>query len=156
MRILSSATAVRSTFDCERWARLPTNATREDVSHGHYVHDLYEASFSGNFERAADSLFQYKIFPIHRMRAFVDTPNRRVTIGVTIVQRIIFGPVAIESGVRVIEVERTRERAMFAYATLQGHPERGIASFAVIRDGATGKFQAQAWSRSGSWLAIVG
>ena len=51
---------------------------------------------------------------------------------------------------KLIEVERSTDHAFFAYATLDGHPERGVASFAVIRTGGERKFEARAWSRSGT------
>jgi uncharacterized protein (UPF0548 family) len=69
---------------------------------------------------------------------------------------VIWGPISIETAVRVIEVDHSADRASFAYATLSGHPERGIASFAVTRTDRGGKFEAQAWSRAGHWLTIIG
>ena len=90
------------------------------------------------------------------MIAHVCTPDKRVAIGATIVQRLLMGPLSIESAVRVIELNCTADAASFAYATLEGHPELGVASFAVRRAGTSARFEAQAWSRAGHWLAVFG
>jgi uncharacterized protein (UPF0548 family) len=156
MRILTSSSAQKATFECAGWAALEANATRDEVHGGGYVHDVYEAPLIGDFERAVDALLAYRIFAPRRMHAHVCTADRRVAIGATIVQRVALGPVALETAVRVIELERTVDRAYLAYATLQGHPERGIASFAVIRAPDQTKFEAHAWSRPGSWLTALG
>ena len=156
MRILTTARARQAPFDCGRWSTLSPTATREEVSAGRFQHDIYEAPFRGDFERAVDALLEYRIFPAHRMIAHVCSPDRRVALGATIVQRVVLGPVAIETAVRVIEMQRDLNGARYAYATLHGHPERGIASFALLRTGGRMMFEAQAWSRAGSWLTVAG
>jgi len=156
MRILTVTHARERTFDCNEWVSLVTNATRDEVNQGGFVHDIYEAPFSGEFDRAAEALFAYRIFAPQRMYAHVCTADGRVALGATIVQRIVLGPAAIETAVRVIELDRTSDRAYFAYATLHGHPERGIASFAVVRTATGQTFEAHAWSRAGTWLTTVG
>ncbi len=156
MRILTATNARKAPFSCSDWSALDTTATRDAVGRGGYVHDIYEAPLVGDLDRAIEALLAYRIFPLQRMYAHVCTADRRVAVGATIVQRVVLGPVALETAVRVIECERTIDNAYFAYATLQGHPECGVASFAVTRTGATKKFEAQAWSRSGTWLATLG
>jgi uncharacterized protein (UPF0548 family) len=156
VRFLTATNAREADFSCDAWSKLAVNATREEVALGGYVHDIYEAPIAGAFERAVDALLAYQIFAPRRMYAQVCTVDRRVAVGATIVQRVVLGPIAIETAVRVIEVVRDPDRAFFAYATLQGHPERGVASFAVIRTAGETKFEAQAWSRAGSWLTTVG
>jgi uncharacterized protein (UPF0548 family) len=74
---------------------------------------------------------RYDIFPPTRLRSRVCTPDGIVSIGATIVQRVRLGPVTLETAVRVIEHQRSAESGRFAYATLDGHPEQGIASFEV-------------------------
>jgi uncharacterized protein (UPF0548 family) len=155
MRILTATNARKAPFVCADWSALDANATRDDVGRGGYVHDIYEAPLVGDFDRAVEALLTYQIFAPQRMYAHVCTADHRVAVGATIVQRVALGPVALETAVRVVELERTIDRAYFAYATLQGHPERGVASFAVIRTGADKKFEAQAWSRSGTWLTTL-
>jgi uncharacterized protein (UPF0548 family) len=149
MRILSKRKSREAPFGCEEWSQLATNSTRDEVARG-FLHDVYEARFEGDFASAVDALFAYRIFAPGRMHAHVCTPDRLIALGATIIQRVAFGPVSIETAVRVIEVERRSERASFAYATLRGHPERGVASFAVSRADAGGVFEAQAWSRAGN------
>jgi uncharacterized protein (UPF0548 family) len=155
MRFLSKRESLEAPFSCDEWSRLATNSSREEVARG-FVHDVYESTFDGDFARAVDALFAYRIFAPSRMYAQVCTPDRRVAVEATIVQRVIWGPISIETAVRVIEVDHSPDRASFAYATLSGHPERGIASFAVTRTDRGGKFEAQAWSRAGHWLTIIG
>jgi uncharacterized protein (UPF0548 family) len=132
------------------------NATREQIAHGGFVHDFYESPIIGDFGGAVDALLAYKIFAPNRMFAHVCTPDHRVAMGATIVQRVVMGPLAIETAVRVIEMDCTSDRVSFAYATLRGHPERGVASFAVIRGSEGSRFEAHAWSRAGHWLTILG
>jgi uncharacterized protein (UPF0548 family) len=155
MRFLSTRKGRAAPFNCDEWSQLATNSTREDTIQG-FVHDVYAAPFDGDFAGAVDALLAYRIFAPTRMHARVCTPDRLVAVGATIIQRVMLGPVSIETAVRVIEVARSPERASFAYATLRGHPERGVASFAVIRTDTGGRFEAQAWSRSGHWLTMVG
>ena len=156
MKFLTAGQAREAKFECDPWSKLSANASRGEVAAGGYVHDVYGAPFTGDFERAAEALLAYRIFPPSRMVSHVCTADHRVAPGATLVQRVVLGPTGLETAVRVIEVERTPERAFFAYATLQGHPERGVASFAVIRAGSEQRFEAQAWSRSGHWLTILG
>jgi uncharacterized protein (UPF0548 family) len=156
VQFLSAQKARTATFDCEGWAELGPNTSRNGISAGGFVHDIYAVSFAGDFERATEALFSYRIFAPHRMYARVCTPDLQVAEGGTIVQRVVLGPVAIETAVRVIEVESIPDRAFFAYSTLQGHAERGIASFAVTRNGSQVTFQTQAWSRAGNWLTLLG
>jgi uncharacterized protein (UPF0548 family) len=89
------------------------------------------------------------------MHACVCTSDGVVVVDTTIVQRVVFGPAAIETAVRVIELEWTPDRVSFAYATLQGHPERGVASFAVIRADSQHRFEVQAWSRPGNLVTML-
>lgn len=156
MRFLSASRAKTEPYACEEWAKLEPNASRLLVSEGRFVHDVYEVRFEGDLQRATDALMTYKIFSPKRMYPLVCTPDGRIALDSTIVQRVVLGPAAIETGVRVIEVEQTDERSYFAYATLEGHPEQGIASFAVIRSGSGIALRAEAWSRAGSWLTRVG
>jgi len=111
---------------------------------------------TGAFSAAVDRLLTYQIFAPNRLIARVCTEDHRISLGATIVQRVVWGPLAIETAVRVIEFEQTPHRAYFSYATLRGHTERGIASFAVAQEPERIKFEAQAWSRPGNWLSRIG
>jgi len=132
---MSAVRAREAEFNCDAWSKIPASPSRDDIRLGGFVHDVYEAPITGAFDRAVDALLAYRIFAAQRMYARVCTSDRRVAVGATIVQRAVLGPLAIETAVRVIEVVRTIDRAFFAYATLQGHPERGVASFAVTPNG---------------------
>lgn len=156
MRPLLASRAWRAPLDPGRWQHLAPNASRDHIAAGGYQHDRYEARVHDNFEAALDRLTRYAIFPPARMRAAVCSPDARVALGVTIVQRVRFGPLALESAVRVVEYERSAGAARFAYATLDGHPERGIASFALERQPSELRFIAEAWSRPGHLLAWLG
>ncbi len=156
MRFLSLSAARERSFDCERWSRLESTASWSDTSDDRFVHDSYSVRFVGNFETARDALLAYRIFPPNRMFPKVSTPDATVALGATIIQRIVLGPLAIETAVRVINVQISSDRASFAYATVRGHPEHGIASFGLTRQGDKVEFEAQAWSRSGTWLTRLG
>jgi uncharacterized protein (UPF0548 family) len=82
-----------------------------------------------------------------------------VSEGDTIVQRIFVGPLAIEAAVRVIEVFREVDRIGFSYVTLEGHVERGVASFFVARGREQQlSFHIESWSTPSAltaWLAPV-
>ena len=107
--------------------------------------------------RAVESrLLTYQVFPPHRMRARVCTADGRISPGATIVQRTLFPPFAIESAVRVIEFELTADRVSFSYATVDGHPERGIETFSVTRLGKEVRLEVDGWSKSGNWLTVAG
>ena len=91
---------------CERWARVPASSTidRPDGA----VIDRYRATVQigkhetaqGAFNRLKDRLFTYDVFPpglIH----FALCPPGTLTEGSTVVQRVVFGQVALEMAVRV-------------------------------------------------------
>lgn len=113
-----------------------------------------EAAAEG-FERILDRLLVYDIFPPDVVRYMV-CPGGRISDGSTIVQRIGRG-VAIEAGVRVVDVWDRQQvdgrRAGFAYVTLTGHPERGVASFEVQRTGEIVAVELTARSRPGTVMS---
>lgn len=128
---------------CQRWASLPTTSPPSGPSGGTVDH--YEAivpPFPGQdaadtFNRIRERLFTYDIFS-PRLVQYAICPPGHVAEGATIVQRVKFGRVALEMAVRVIAVwdrhDGTVREAGFRYATVQGHAERGIASFGVSLD----------------------
>jgi uncharacterized protein (UPF0548 family) len=92
------------------------------------------------FERVRRRLLDYDIFPPSLVGHLI-TPDGPIARGSTIVQRIGVGVIFVESATRVVDVWDTvapsdgSRRAGFAYVTLQGHPERGVATFEVHQDG---------------------
>jgi uncharacterized protein (UPF0548 family) len=128
-------------------------------------HDCYTRSLAAKsadeaalvWTRAADALMRYDIYPPRRMRARVCTPEQRVHPGCLIVQRIIVGPLAMEAAVRVVDVFASTSgapRQGFSYGTLDGHAERGVATFSVEIDPARQVvFKIESWSSPADRLA---
>ena len=128
---------------CARWHDAPATSPPEGLATG--VYDRYEAhvhcrpgeSADAAFERIREQLFAYDIFPPSLIR-FALCSGRRIELDGLIVQRAGVGAIRLESAVRVVEVwDRDTgdgREAGFRYVTLAGHPERGVASFAVRRD----------------------
>jgi|SRR5579872_5883417 len=138
MRIVRS-----SRFDNEvgeRYEGLPLSSTIHGPPNGHF--DRYErkveiqagGSPDSAFDATRERLMSYDVFPPSMLRAAI-CPNGTLTPGSTIVQRARLGPVWLESAVRVVDVWNTvttdGRSSGFAYVTLIGHPERGVATFAV-------------------------
>jgi uncharacterized protein (UPF0548 family) len=115
---------------------------------------------AGAFDRAVDRVFRYDIFPPDLMRAVVCTTDGRIAPDAVIVQRVRVGLLILESAVRVVDVWQRHtdesEVAGFAYATLAGHPERGVSMFRVARDASAVRFEIEATSRSGSIFTLIG
>ena len=158
---------------CERWSRAPR--TSSHCGPPNPTIDLYEAPVTTGpeespltvYERLRERLLAYDIFPPNIVQATI-YPAGRVSACSTIVQRVVVGPVALEAAVRVIEVwdhPPTRDddglcgggSVGFCYVTLEGHPERGVASFEV-RLKATGEVTVVVEARScaGNWMTRVG
>lgn len=128
---------------CIQWRRAPV--TVPPSGSAYLRADRYMAlvqprlgeSASATFERTRLRIFSYDIFPSAVLRHAI-WPEEPIRPGTVIIQRIQLGLLALEAAVRVIEIwdwrrEGVRE-AGFRYATLQGHPECGIASFQVRQD----------------------
>jgi uncharacterized protein (UPF0548 family) len=133
--------------ECAQFAELEPAYTTDDALRGKHAVDRI-AIPEANLHAASERLWTYNIFAAARMEAHICTPDGRVALGATIIQRIFVGPIAIETAVRVI----TCSDDGFEYITLPGHPERGIARF-TLRDG---HFEIESWSRPGSWLTMLG
>jgi uncharacterized protein (UPF0548 family) len=102
-------------------------------------------------------LLSYDVFEPRVVRARMCTPGV-LTGGATIVQRMGARAVSLESGVRVVRVwdEAGEEpRCGFAYVTLSGHPERGVARFDAMRSGRTVRVDLHARSVAGSWITLA-
>jgi uncharacterized protein (UPF0548 family) len=156
MELMSARRAASDPVDAAAWEGHAANTSRDAIAGGGYLHDYYEGLVAGTLEAALERLFTYDIFPPRRMRARVCAPEGVVVVGATIVQRVFMGPVALETAVKVLELEQSPRRGFFAYATTAGHPERGIASFEVLSEASGIKFVAQAWSRPGNAAAVIG
>ncbi len=113
------------------------------------------------FQWATGEVAGYRAFPPGRMKALVDAPGGRVAKGATILQGVFVGPFRLRMADRVLDVfegENEKEKwSGFTYGTLQGHAERGIETFRVAWDKASGKvhFSMEAWSNPGHWLVWI-
>lgn len=150
--------------DCATWSVRPMSV---DPSAVDGVTDSYRVDLPTDlvdpaavFERAVDRLFRYDIFPPRLMRAHVCTADGRIEPGAVVVQRVRLGLPIMESAVCVVEVWHHQAQgsgaAGFAYATLEGHPERGVSQFSLVREGSTVRFEIAAISRPGSLLTSIG
>jgi uncharacterized protein (UPF0548 family) len=94
------------------------------------------------------------------MRGHVCAADGRVAGGATIIQRVLLGPLAMEMAVRVVDVfdERSVGGSVgFTYGTLEGHSERGLATFAVDPEGADGLlFRIESWSSPAGVAGFLG
>jgi uncharacterized protein (UPF0548 family) len=128
-------------------------------------HDRYSVALTngdgadvpGLLERASEALWLYDIYPPRRMRSLVCSPDHRVSEGALIIQRIIFGPTAVEAAVRVVELFGPEGPVIgFSYVTLQGHAESGVATFFVARDDAGSlTFNIESWSRASGGVSTL-
>jgi len=162
MILMTSGRARRQPMDARRteWEQRPPSAALDDRGG---QHDRYAVTLSTDggdadqaplLQRASEALLRYDIYPPNRMRRLVCSPDQRVRQDVVIVQRIFFGPVATEAAVRVVDLFGAREPDIvigFSYVTLQGHAERGVATFTITRGpGGHLSFNIESWSRPAS------
>jgi len=151
---------------CARWNSVEATSPPEGLATGVYdvhqaeVHFQQDQDAEAAFERIRGRLFAYDIFPSQVMR-HVTCPGPAIERGTLIVQQVGMGPLRLESAVRVVEVWDTatdgHREAGFRYVTLAGHPERGVASFAVHRDEAgVVRITLDARSQPGTRVSRVG
>jgi uncharacterized protein (UPF0548 family) len=167
MIIMTANRARREPLDVRQaeWERRAPTATMADRLGRHDKYSVpLMASGLGNdgrelVARASEAILTYNIYPPRHMHARVCTPDERVRADALIIQRIISGPTAVETAVRVTDVFEScsPDRVMgFSYVTLQGHVERGVATFYISRspDGALA-FNIESWSRPSGPMAML-
>lgn len=96
----------------------------------------------------ADALFGWRI---HRGAGLVIEPSGPADVGVTVVQAVRAGPLWFAAPCRVVDVVREPDEAGFTYATLPHHPETGVESFRVLREGGGLVFEIHAVARHDFW-----
>ncbi|MEV0894038.1 DUF1990 domain-containing protein [Promicromonospora sp. NPDC050262] len=96
----------------------------------------------------ADALFGWAV---HRGAGLTIAPTGPAALGVTVVQAVHVGPLWFTAPCRVVDVVRGPDEAGFTYATLPHHPETGVESFRVLRDGAGLAFEIHAVARHDFW-----
>jgi uncharacterized protein (UPF0548 family) len=152
-------------IECGEWPNLSPPFDEVQAKEGRHAEDsilLLQGADTEEMDRiyglAQAQLAAYRIFPDERMRAKICSPSGQVEEGATIVQQIRVGPLAFEAAVRVTSMheEQTDEvrTVGFQYATLEGHPEMGLADFSVRQStGPQGRleFAIESWSRPGHW-----
>jgi len=133
-----------SSADAQRYRYFKATSDRHgpcraevDTYHSRVVLQAGESPVDA-FERIRERLLRYDIFSPRFVGRFI-FPNGRVEDGCTIVQRLGVLRLFFESATRVVDVWDEdvggRRCAGFAYVTLQGHPECGVATFEVRCDG---------------------
>lgn len=101
-----------------------------------------------SFEVTADALFGWDI---HRGAGLIIAPSGRAEVGVTVVQAVRVGPLWFTAPCRVVDVVREPDEVGFTYATLPRHPETGVETFRVLRDGDGLTFEVHAVARHDFW-----
>ncbi|MDR7385773.1 DUF1990 domain-containing protein [Promicromonospora iranensis] len=96
----------------------------------------------------ADALFGWHV---HRGAGLIILPTGPADVGTTVVQAVRVGPLWFAAPCRVVDVVRTPDEAGFTYATLPDHPETGVESFRVLRDGDRLVFEIHAVARHDFW-----
>ena len=128
---------------CDRWrgAAATDSLSGTEGIVDHYAREVAmrpSEDAGAVFRRLEERLLRYQIFPPRIMRAEVCSDDGRLRDGTTIVQHVSLGPVSLEAAVRVLRVWRGQDgetdEVGFTYATLQGHPERGISTFRIQRN----------------------
>ena len=130
---------------CAHWSRTPATSPPSGLPNAgvdHYAAPVRVRpgeSASAAFIHVRDRLLAYDVFPPALIR-YAICPAGSIRAGATIVQQILLGPIALEMAVRVVDAwdrsEGGAREAGFSYVTLQGHPERGVATFRVRLDAA--------------------
>ncbi|MEU4361517.1 DUF1990 domain-containing protein [Promicromonospora sp. NPDC023987] len=96
----------------------------------------------------ADALFGWRI---HRGAGLTIAPTGPAAAGVTVVQAVRAGPFWFAAPCRVVDAVREPDLAGFTYATLPHHPETGVESFRVVREGDRVAFEIHAVARHDFW-----
>jgi len=154
----------RRPIDLRRWRAAGVSATADLAAR--WREDRFDGVAHGvgtdGFDRVREAILGYTFFPPDRLTGTVDTPDGRLVLGTTIVQRIRVWLVGFESGTRVVDLadgadEAGRRFVRFSYATLVGHPEAGIATFSATESGSGDVIlDVVTRSRAAAWWARLG
>lgn len=152
MRLRPFAAPPASAFDAWR-GRAPSFQPGTGRAR-HVDRDEVAAPWSAEaFARGRDAMLRYDLYPPALLRHRVDAADGRVGPGALIVQRIPAPLLALEAGVRVVAFEDGPARVAYTYVTLQGHPERGAATFTLACEAERIVFRIE--SESGPGLAVT-
>ncbi len=153
----------------EKWRQRPVTALEGEIAE--WPINEYATVVPGSssdprdaeaaFERVRDRILRLRLFPPQSISLYADTPDGRAALGAIVVQHFFLGPLAVESGVRIVGLEDQADdasrRVSLTWATLKGHPERGIETFSAALD-SEGVIQLaiRARSRPGPLLVRLG
>lgn len=131
----------------ERWQRRPITAADTEIAEwplDEYVTLAPRPSVgawngAAAFDRVRDRILDLRLFPPESIVLHADTPDGRAALGATVVQRLFLGPLGLESGVRITQLEdgwdAGSRHVSLTWATLEGHPERGVETFSASLGG---------------------
>ena len=80
--------------ECAQFTELEPAYTTDDALRGKHAVDRIAVPET-NLHAASERLWTYNIFAAARMEAHICTPDGRVALGATIIQRIFVGPIAV-------------------------------------------------------------
>ncbi len=153
----------------EKWQHRPITALEDQVAE--WPLDEYAKVVPGpssgpgdadaGFERVRDRILGLRLFPSQSILLNADTADGRAALGATVVQHFFFGPIAVESAVRIVGLEDASDagsrRVSVKWATLKGHPECGIETFSASLDlDGVIKLAIHARSRPGTIIVRLG
>jgi len=108
-----------------------------------------------------DFLFDYQIFPpaIMRFEAEWQHARRKMAVDDVILQHVVMPPIGyglcLEFAVRVNAIIKEDKRLGFAYETLTGHAESGVAEFYFEEIDGQLFFTIHTFSQPGHWTARI-
>lgn len=147
---------------CAEWADALSTATLADLrAAGDRLHrerretdvgTSADASAEERFASARRELLAGRLFP--RWFAAAAACRLPLTADTTVVQHVVVGPfLRIDVPVRVVELVDQPDRLAIAFATLHGHPERGVERYELRRDGARVSLTVdKAWTLAAWWV----
>lgn len=126
-------------------------ATRHDSLPVGYRHLHREILLDAPLTSAAEVLMSWRLH--ERCGLHPESIEPRVVPGAEVVLRFAWMRIPCQ----VVWVEESPERTGFAYGSLDGHPERGEASFVLEPSGPERtRFAVRSFSKPGNWVSRIG
>jgi uncharacterized protein (UPF0548 family) len=112
------------------------------------LHRSVDLPATASFEGCGQALLDWLLHERAGLRVAADGPAR---VGATVVLGLQAGPLWVLAPCRVVAAVQEQDLIGFDYATLPGHPERGVERFAVRRDADVLRFEVTAHSGPAFW-----